>query len=117
MILFILSDDTARECWPTSPMPSRPFGKSPILKRFTLSFLLLALLFPGGAPAETDDKVPVEIIELQHRSADDLLPHIAPLLGPRDTLTGTGHRLIVRTSPGRLRQVRELVEELDRPDR
>lgn len=87
------------------------------MKRLTPSFLLLAILIPGGIHAETDDKVPVEIIELQHRTAEDLLPHIEPLLGPRDALTGTGHRLIVRTSPGRLRQVREKVEALDQPDR
>ncbi len=87
------------------------------MKRLTYSFLLLVILIPGGVHAETDDKVPIEIIELQHRTADELLPHIEHLLGPRDALTGTGHRLIVRTSPGRLRQVWEKVEALDRPDR
>ena len=86
--------------------------------KFSILFiLLLAALFVGGVQAETDDKIPIEIIELQHRSADELLPLVEPLLGPRDGLTGTGYRLIVRTSPGRLRQIRELVEALDRPPR
>jgi type II secretory pathway component GspD/PulD (secretin) len=84
---------------------------------FLLLLLLPWLLWSGLAAAETDDKVPIEIIELQHRSANELLPHIQPLLGPRDALTGTGYRLIVRTSPGRLNQVREVVAQLDQPIR
>jgi type II secretory pathway component GspD/PulD (secretin) len=85
------------------------------MKLVPLSILLLAALLMGAAQAETDDKIPIEIIELEHRTAAELMPHLQPLLGPRDTLTGTGHRLVVRASPGRLRQIRELVTELDRP--
>ncbi|WP_422126850.1 hypothetical protein [Thioalkalivibrio sulfidiphilus] len=73
------------------------------------------MLWIGVVQAETDDKLPVEIIQLQHRSADELMPHIQPLLGPRDALTGTGYRLILRTSPGRLNQIREVIAELDQP--
>jgi type II secretory pathway component GspD/PulD (secretin) len=88
-----------------------------MMKPIPLAVLFLAALLAGTVQAETEDKVPIEIIELEHRSAHDLLPHVEPLLGPRDSLTGTGYRLIVRTSPARLRQVRELVAELDRPIR
>jgi type II secretory pathway component GspD/PulD (secretin) len=88
-----------------------------MMKCIPLSVLFLAVLMLGTAQAETEDKLPIEIIELEHRSAHELLPHIEPLLAPRDSLTGMGYRLIVRTSPGRLRQIRELVAELDRPIR
>lgn len=87
------------------------------MNHIAILILIFAALLPGPINAETDDKVPIELIELQHRSADELMPHIRPLLSPRDALTGTGYRLIVRTSPGRLRQIRELVAELDRPPR
>ncbi|HSP01441.1 MAG TPA: hypothetical protein VLN90_08280 [Thioalkalivibrio sp.] len=84
------------------------------MKRLCFYLLLLPLLlWSGVVAAETDDKVPIEIIELQHRSANELMPHIQPLLGPRDALTGTGYRLIVRTSPGRLNRIREVVTQLD----
>jgi type II secretory pathway component GspD/PulD (secretin) len=88
------------------------------MKRLSFCLLLLPMmLWSGVVAAETDDKVPIEIIELQHRSANELLPHIQPLLGPRDALTGTGYRLIVRTSPGRLNRIREVVAQLDQPIR
>lgn len=92
--------------------------ESVTMKHLPAFLLVLPLLFwIGVVPAETDDKVPIEIIQLQHRSADELMPHIQPLLGPRDALTGTGYRLIVRTSPGRLNQIREVIAELDQPVR
>lgn len=87
------------------------------MKRIVLTILLLSLVPAGGLHAETDDKIPIEIIELGHRSADEIMPHVGPLLGPRDSLTGTGYRLILRTSPGRLNRIRELVAALDRPVR
>ena len=85
------------------------------MRWIVLAILLLSLVPAGGLHAETDDKIPIEIIELGHRNADEMMPHVEPLLGPRDSLTGTGHRLIVRTSPGRLNRIRELVAALDRP--
>lgn len=96
---------------------THPHRNPAMLKHMPLLLMLLPMLCTGVAVAETDDKVPIEIIQLQHRSADELMPHIQPLLGPRDALTGTGYRLIVRTSPGRLNQIREVIAELDQPVR
>ena len=59
----------------------------------------------------------LEIIELRHRSAEEVLPVIRPLLDKGDVASGMNYRLILRTSPRNLEQVRRLVEEIDVPPR
>lgn len=59
----------------------------------------------------------VEILQLRHRPADQLIPIIRPLLDQGGAVTGTGFQLIVRTSPGNLAQIRQVVASLDRAAR
>jgi hypothetical protein len=72
--------------------------------------LLVLLILPPIAWAQQDR---LEIIELHHRSAEDLIPLVQPLLAAEDAISGRGYQLIVRTTPARLRQLRELVAQLD----
>ncbi len=72
-------------------------------KIFTLGLLLISTL----AHAE------LEVIQLQHRSAEELLPVIRPLLDPDDVAHGMNYQLILRTSPRHLEEVRELLHRLD----
>ncbi|HDP88444.1 MAG TPA: hypothetical protein ENN42_00550 [Thioalkalivibrio sp.] len=55
----------------------------------------------------------VEIIELRNRPAEEVIPLVRPLLNPGDALTGTGYQLIIRASPERISEVRDLVRRLD----
>jgi len=57
----------------------------------------------------------LEIIPLRHRTADQVLPALRPLMEPGATLTGQGTQLIVRTSPANLAELRRALDELDRP--
>jgi type II secretory pathway component GspD/PulD (secretin) len=57
----------------------------------------------------------LEIIPLRHRTADQVLPALRPLMEPGATLTGQGTQLIVRTSPGNLTELRRALEAIDRP--
>src|SRR3954470_8925869 len=57
----------------------------------------------------------LEIISLGHRTAEQVLPTLRPLMEPGATLTGQGTQLIVRTSPANLAELRRALEELDRP--
>lgn len=75
-----------------------------------LPLLLILLILSPIAWAQQDR---LEIIELHHRNAEDLIPLVQPLLAPEDALSGRGYQLIVRTTPTRLRQLRELVAQLD----
>lgn len=59
----------------------------------------------------------LEIIPLRHRTADQVLPALQPLLEPGGTLSAHGNQLIVRTSPENLAELRRALEAVDRPAR
>ncbi|MBI5042144.1 MAG: hypothetical protein HZB57_13365 [Gammaproteobacteria bacterium] len=74
----------------------------------TLIVLLLNLL---AASAMAGDSI--EIIPLQNRSADELIPLVQPLLDPSEALSGTGYQLIVRATAERQDEIRAVVTQLD----
>lgn len=55
----------------------------------------------------------LQIFPLKHRTADDMIPIIKPLLGNNAVVTGQGFDLIVRAPEESLEQVRELIVQLD----
>jgi len=59
----------------------------------------------------------LEIITLRHRTAEQVLPSLRPILEPGATLTGQANQLFVRTSPANLDDLRLALEALDRPQR
>jgi type II secretory pathway component HofQ len=60
---------------------------------------------------------PIEVLTLRHRTADQMLPLLQPLVEPGGALTGTGNQLFLRASPGNAVQIRRLLEQLDRAPR
>jgi hypothetical protein len=74
----------------------------------TLALLLFAL---AGAQAYAGDRI--EVVPLKNRSAEELMPLIAPMLNQDEALSGTGYQLIVRAAPPRLEEIRALVAQLD----
>jgi len=70
--------------------------------------LALALGVGGAAFAQN-----LEIIDLQHRPADQVLPSVQAIVGTRGAVTGTGFKLFVRADAATLAQVRRMVAELD----
>ncbi len=73
---------------------------------------LLAPLCPTIAPAQQ-----LEIIELNYRLADEVLPVVQSLVEPGGVITGSDRVLFVRTSPSNLEQIRQVVAALDRKPR
>jgi hypothetical protein len=59
----------------------------------------------------------LEIIALRHRTADDLIPVLRPLLEPGGTLSAHGNQLFVRASPANVAELRRVLESIDRPQR
>jgi hypothetical protein len=57
----------------------------------------------------------LEVIELRHATAEQVLPALRPLLEPGGVLTGQRNQLIVRTSPRNLEELRRALEVIDRP--
>jgi len=60
---------------------------------------------------------PIEVIELKSRSLDEILPVIQPFAGADGTVTGMGNNLIIKAPPARVREIRRLLVNLDRPPR
>ncbi|HYQ70450.1 MAG TPA: hypothetical protein VET88_00830 [Gammaproteobacteria bacterium] len=58
---------------------------------------------------------PIELIELQSRTLEEVIPVVRPLLGAGDSVTGMGNNLVLKAPPERIRQIRKLLVELDRP--
>jgi type II secretory pathway component GspD/PulD (secretin) len=77
-----------------------------------ITYLLLALwALPALGQAS------LEVIELRHRTAEQVLPELRPLLEPGAVLTGQRNQLIVRTSARNLDEIRRALEVLDLPAR
>jgi hypothetical protein len=75
-----------------------------------LAFIALAAL-----PAAAQNSL--EIIDLRHRTAEQVLPVLKPLVEPGGTLSGQGTQLFARTSPANLAELRRALESIDRPAR
>lgn len=77
-----------------------------------LCLLMLALtLFVAGAQAQ--QRASIEVIELQNRTAEEVIPLLEPLLGSEDVLTGAGMRLILRSGPDTREELRQVLDLLD----
>jgi len=76
--------------------------------------VLLAMAILAAGPALADE---LEIIDLRHRRAEDIIPIVLPLLEAGGALTGADDKLFVRSSPANLAQIREAVAAIDRPQR
>ena len=59
----------------------------------------------------------LEIITLRHRTAEQVLPSLRPLLEPGATLSGQGNQLFVRASAANLTDLRLALDVLDAPQR
>jgi len=70
--------------------------------------LVCLLLFPLSALAAE-----LEVISLKHRSAEELLPIVRPLLDRDGIASGMDYQLILRTSPRNFAEIRKLLTSLD----
>jgi hypothetical protein len=59
----------------------------------------------------------LEIIALRHRTAEQVIPALQPLLEPGGTLSGQGAQVFVRTSPANLAELRRALDAIDRPQK
>jgi len=83
----------------------------PALRATAHVFALLLWL----GPAFGQDSI--EVIPLRHRTAEQVLPVLRPLLAPGGALTGQSNQLIVRTTPDNLAQIRSVLDAIDQPAR
>ena len=55
----------------------------------------------------------LEVIELNYRNADQVIPMLKPLLAPGGTINGMQNRIIVRTTPQNLAELRKVLDVVD----
>lgn len=55
----------------------------------------------------------LEVIELNYRNADQVIPMLKPLLAPGGTISGMQNRIIVRTTPQNLAELRKVLDVVD----
>lgn len=73
---------------------------------------LVALAVWAGAQAQS-----LEIIQLQHRTAEEIIPVLQPLLESGGSLSGKDNQLFVRASSANLAQLRSAIAAIDKPPR
>lgn len=57
----------------------------------------------------------VEIIPLHHRTADQIIPILSPLVSDGGAITGMNNQLIVKTTPANLEELKKVLASLDKP--
>ena len=81
---------------------------SPVIILFSLC---LAVIFPAVGSGE------LGVIELKHRTADEIIPILRPFLESGDTLSGQKYVIFVSTDPDTLARLRSIVLQLDKAPR
>ena len=71
------------------------------------------LLLLGSLPVCAD--YPIEVIQLNSRSLEEILPVIKPFVGADGSATGMGSSLVLKAAPARVLEIRKLLLEIDRP--
>lgn len=83
--------------------------------KFAMKHFVIVLLLASGlmrpALAESD----LEIITLNHRTVEEVIPALLPLLEPEGVLTGLNGQLILRASTANRIQIRQALRALDMP--
>ena len=55
----------------------------------------------------------IETIQLRHRPSDEVIPIIKPMLAPEASITGTGYKLIIKSTPDNISEIQALLREID----
>ena len=81
-----------------------------------MKFLLIPLLFIAslvwGLPVRAEPTA-VEVIPLQHRTAEQVIPILQPFVDKQGAINGMNNQLIIRTTPSNLRQIRDILRKID----
>lgn len=94
---------------------SEPAPPAHLSRRAALA-ALLGLLPACGLPLRAAEAMRrIEVFELRHQTAAELIPIVAPLLADGSSVTGAQDRLIVNGTDAELDRLREVLAQLDRP--
>src|SRR5687767_15738451 len=86
------------------------------MNRKNLVRMVLAVALSCAALAPCAQQA-LEIIPLRHRTVEQVLPALQPLVEPGGTLSGSRGQLFVRASPANVAEIRRALDALDRPSK
>lgn len=86
------------------------------MNRAVLVRLVIAAAVSAGAGV-TYAQQALEIIALRHRTVEQVLPVLQPLVEPGGTLSGSRGQLFVRASPANVAEIRRALDAIDRPSK
>ena len=86
------------------------------MNRLSLVRSVLFALCAFGAPCALAQQA-LEIISLRHRTVEQVLPALQPLLEPGGTLSGSRGQLFLRASPANAAEIKQALAAIDRPAR
>ena len=75
------------------------------MKNLLLAISFLLCIAPAWAE--------LEVVALKHRSVEEILPVILPLLGKDEAASGMNYQLVLRASPHTLAQIKKMLASLD----
>ena len=81
-----------------------------------LRILDVVLMLICAAASHAQQSV-LEVIQLKYRNADQIIPMLKPLLAPGGTISGMQNRIIVRTTPENLDELRKVLDMVDNAPR
>jgi type II secretory pathway component GspD/PulD (secretin) len=76
--------------------------------------LIVSLLTTAATQA---DEMILEIIPMQHRMVEEIIPIIKPLVAAGGTVTGMNNQLIVKTTPSNLAEIKQILGSIDQSPR
>lgn len=76
-----------------------------------LTVFILLFIFPASYAAAQSR---VEVIQLKHRTAEEMLPILRPILGEGGTITGNNYTLIIKAKPRGMRSAKQVLAKLDK---
>lgn len=80
--------------------------------RLRLAIMVLALLV-CAIQVQAEQKL--EVIPLQHRLVEDMIPILQPLVEPGGSITGMHNQLVVKASPANIEELKQVLASIDRP--
>ncbi len=81
-------------------------------RKITVLCCAAALLCAMGWPARSEESK-LEVITLRHLNSDQAVNLLKPLLDKEGAISGMNNRLVVRTTPGNLEQIKQALTTLD----
>lgn len=76
-----------------------------------MKYVLITFLLTVSLLAHAD--MIIETIDLRNRSSEEIIPIVKPMLIGDASITGTGYKLIIKSTPENIEQIKSLLKELD----